>query len=290
MRRFRSCWLILIAVCLAGCASFPQSGAERSTQAGLALLETAARAHGWEAYRALRDINVSYDGEWFAAVTRLQPVLVDSQFRGSSQERMLVSGGGSIGQSHRGPDGVKHVARSREATAVWFNGRRDFDRDRQLAAGLVADGYRLFLLGPIYLQERSRDAIVETLAPDVIDGVEYDRLFARLRPGLGHEGEDRVVMWIDRSTRLARRLWISADALPSTRGVVAEIDLLDMRELGGLRVPTRFFERLKRPFPLDVHQWRLTGFDVDRGYTANDVMDGELRGEAVAPARPLPQP
>lgn len=289
MRALLLCLSIVAATSLSGCASFPNSTIEQSTPAARALLEAAARAHGLAAYRSLIDINVSYDGEWFPAVARLQPILVDSGFRGTSQERIMVRTG-LIGQSHRGPDGVKHVARGHDATAVWFNGRRDMDQDKRLAAGLVADGYRLFLLGPIYLLERERDAIVELIEPDVIDGIEYDRLFARLRPGLGHQGQDRVVMWIDKTTRLMRRLWISADALPSTRGVVAEIDVFDVRELAGMRLPTRFFERLKRPFPLDVHQWRLTGFDVDRGYAADEVMDGALRGAALPAARSLGAP
>ncbi len=289
MRPTTSLAMAVFAILVAGCSSFPVSSLERSSTAGLALLEASARAHGWEAYRRLRDINVSYEGEWFPAVTRLQPVLVDSGYRGTSEERMLV-GEKLIAQSHRGPDGVKHVARAPESIAVWFNGSRDGDREKQLAAGLVADGYRLFLFGPMYLLERAGDAIVETLEPDVIDGREYDRLFARLRPGLGHDGEDRVVVWIDRSTRLARRLWISADALPSTQRVIAEVDLLDVRDLAGMRLPTRFFERLKRPFPLDVHQWRLTGFDVNRGYPPGDVMDGAMRGDALRPANRLPLP
>lgn len=279
-------WTLVLACALtAGCASFPQPAVERSTPEASARLQSAADGHGWSAYRNLKDISVSYDGNWFGAVGRLQPVLVDREFRGSSEERMLIASN-EIGQTHRGPGGVKQVARAPTGTSVWYNAQLDSSPDKALAAGLVADGYRLFLLGPIYLLER--DAIVEDAGVDYIDGAPHERLFARLRPGLGHAGEDRVMLWIDRASGLTRRIWISADALPTTQGVIAEIDLLDYRQMAGVNWPTRFFERLKRPFPLDVHQWRLVGLDVNRGYTAADILGPEFHGAASRPATRLP--
>ena len=278
-------WLVLLSIAvLTGCASFPTPEGDRSSAAGRELLEASADAHGLSAYRRLKDINVSYDGRWFDAVTRLQPVLVDSRFRGTSEERLLV--GGPIGQAHRGADGVKQVAHARERTSLWYNGRPDTDAERIAAARLVAEGYRLFLLGPIDLLERN--AIVERIGDEIIDGRRYQKLFARLRPGIGHADEDRVLAWIDAESRLVHRLWISADALASTRGVIAEIDLDEYRTIGGVRWPTRFFERLKRPFPLDVHTWRLVGLDLDRGYSSADITAPTFQGAAAAPARPLP--
>ncbi len=76
-------------VLLGACAPLPQSTIEGSSKEGQALLEASAAAHGWDNYRKLKDINVSYDGQWFSLVKRLQPVLVDDQFRGSSEERMI---------------------------------------------------------------------------------------------------------------------------------------------------------------------------------------------------------
>lgn len=285
-RLVRLKWVVAIACVLgAGCASFPHPAVERSTPEASARLQRAADAHGWSAYRSLKDINVSYEGTWFRAVARLQPVLVDAEFRGSSEERLLIAER-EIGQTHRGPGGVKQVARRSADVSVWYNERLDPDREKALAAGLVADGYRLFLLGPMYLVER--DAIVVDVGVDYIDGVAHDRLFARLRPGLGHTGEDRVMLWMDRERGLTRRIWISADALPTTQGVIAEIDLLEYQEMAGVNWPTRFFERLKRPFPLDVHQWRLVGLDLNRGYTAADILGPQFRGAAARPATRLP--
>lgn len=276
---------LFLALVLAGCASFPQPSTEASSAEGRALLEASANAHGWDAYRRLKDISVRYEGQWFSIAPRVQPVLVDDQFRGASEERLIVATR-AIGQSHRGPGGTKQVARDPQRTLAWYNGQASADAEKLRAAALVADGYRLFLLGPIYLLER--DAIVEALAYDVIDGVEYDRVFARLRPGFGEAGEDKVVLWIDRRTRLAHKLWMSLEGLASTQGAVVEIDLRDYREVGGVRWPTRFFERLLRPLPLDVHQWRVVGLDLDRGYGSADIMGAMFLGAAAQPAAPLP--
>ena len=278
------CMAWCLAIGLTGCASFPQSTGNASTAEGQRLLESSANAHGIAAYRRLRDVSVSYDGEWASLVTRLQPVLVDSNFRGKSEERLLVAAR-SIGQIHSGPSGVKVVTRTPEGVAVAYNSIPESDPEKRAAAALVADGYRLFLLGPIYLTERN--AIVEAMGTDVIDGQEYDKVFARIRPGLGEAREDRVVLWIDRRSGLTRRLWMSADGLPSTQGVVAEIDLDDYISSAGVQWPTRFIERLKRPFPIDVHRWRLTGLDVNRGFDANDLSIAGFAGAARAPAKPL---
>jgi hypothetical protein len=278
---------LVVALVLAGCASFPRPNTETTTPEGRALLEASAQAHGSDAYRRLKDISVSYEGQWFSIAPRVQPVLVDSRFRGMSEERMIV-GTHEIGQVHRGPGGTKQVARDPQHTLVWYNNEPSSGDDTLRAAALVADGYRLFLLGPIYLLERN--AIVEILPYDVIDGVEYDRLFARLRPGFGVAPEDRVVLWIDRRTRRVHKLWMSLEGLASTQGAVVEIDLADYREMGGVQWPTRFFERLLRPFPLDVHRWRLTGLDLDRGYSSADIMGKSFSGPAAPPATPLTQP
>jgi hypothetical protein len=54
-----------------------------------------------------------------------------------------------------------------------------------------------------------------------------------------------------------------------------------------VRWPTRFHEHLVRPFPLSVHDWRLTGLDVNRGLRADEVSGPEAGGRAAAPAYPV---
>ena len=123
---------------LASCASpLPLSLSEAAAPAALGRLRESARAHGLEAYRGLRDINVAYEGEWRALIGRLQPALVDAGFRQRSEERLLPSRG-LVGQTHFGPDGRKQVVRRAAAPPalpqgdirVWFN-RRPLSRRRR---------------------------------------------------------------------------------------------------------------------------------------------------------------
>lgn len=117
---------------------------------------------------------------------------------------------------------------------------------------------------------------------------ECDVLRVRMAPGLGFSGSDRLALFIDRAERLMRRVRFSLDGLDSTRGAVAEVDTFDHAALHGVRWPTRFHERLLRPLPLTVHDWRLTGLDVNRGLGRAEVSGPAFEGRAAAAAAGLP--
>jgi len=96
------------------------------------------------------DLSVSYTGRWHGLVGTLQPALVDSGFRGRSQERLLLRER-LVAQAHTGPAGRKQVVRrsmpsTKGTVRVWFNGEETGDADRRAAAALVVDAYSLFLL------------------------------------------------------------------------------------------------------------------------------------------------
>lgn len=84
-----------------------------------------------------------------------------------------------------------------------------------------------------------------------------------------------------------RHLRFTLDAPASTQSAQAEVDLDDFVERDGLAVPTRFFERVLRPLPIDAHRWHMTGLDLDRGYGPEDLTGRALRGKAAAPAAAL---
>jgi hypothetical protein len=288
---------LLALPALAGCAAplpdlaEPGAGAE-------ALLRASAEAHGLAAFRRLRDISVSYAGEWPPIIDRLQPVLVDRGFRVTSEERLLPCLG-LVAQAHRGPEGAKQVIRRsapppRGEVRVWFNGEESAEEERRAAAALVADGYALFLLGPMLLAggwATQRGLVVAPAGTERITlddrRVECDVLRADVAPGIGFAPSERLALWIDREERLMRRVRFSLDGLASTRGAVAEVDCHDHVARGGVRWPTRFRERLLRPLPLRVHDWRLTGLDLDRGITAEEVGGVAFAGRAAAPAGPI---
>lgn len=285
---------------LGGCAAPLPEVAPASAAGARALLAESARAHGLAALDGLGDVNVSYAGEWRPIVGRLQPVLVDAGFRGRSEERLLLRER-LVAQAHAGPEGRKQVLRraapggpgGQGEVRVWFNGMEAQDRDRRAAAALVADGYSLFLLGPMLLARRSAGgALAAGLAGTAAieaGGQDHacDVVRLRLAPGLGLSEADEVVLYIDRAERLMRRVRFTLDGLDGTRGAVAEVDLWGHLARHGVRWPTRFHERLLRPVPLGVHDWRLTGLDAGRGLAAAEVSGPVLAGRAAAPAAAL---
>lgn len=283
---------------LQGCAApLPPMTARSTTLDAESLLAASAAAHGVDALLGIGDIAVSYEGEWRALVGRLQPALVDAGFRRRSQERLLLRDR-IVAQSHTGPDGLKHVVRRSGATPgaqgdvrVWYNGGETQDANRRDATALVVDGYSLFLLGPMLLarhwaSERSLTMTVADAEPVVQDDRTFDCDVLRIHaaPGLGLSEADEMAVFIDRNERLMRKVRFSLNGLVSTRGAVAEVDTFDHVTMHGVRWPTRFHERLLRPLPLPVHDWRMTGLDVNRGLTDADVGGEAFVGKAAEPA------
>lgn len=275
------------------------ASAAGSSDRALALLDASAEAHGLSRLDRIHDLNVSYDGHWRWLVGKIQPELVDSRFRGRSQERWLLREG-LVAQLHSGPHGQKKVVRGPAADGtdpvqVWFNGEPAIDRARLDAAALVADAYGLFLLGPMLLvrnaaPRRSITSAVAGTASFNQEGrtLDCDVLEVELRPGFGRSDSDQLELWIDRSTHLMHRVRMSLNGLESTRGALVEIETFDHRQVAGIQWPTQFHERLLRPAPLDVHAWRLTGLDINRGETVEELVGPDFRGRALPDAEALP--
>jgi hypothetical protein len=284
---------------LDGCAApLAPLGNPSSAEEAHALLLRSAEAHGLAAFQAIGDVNVRYEGKWRPVVGRLQPALVDAKFRGGSEERLLL-GSGVVAQAHTGPHGRKHVTRktrigSAGDVRVWFNGEEDSDRDRRAAAALVVDGYGLFLLGPLLLADRWR--VERAISLDMsgtavlrLDGRTHacDVVRLRMTPGLGFSEADDMAVFIDRDDGLMRCVRFSLNGLESTRAAIAEVQTFDHVNLHGVNWPTRFHERLLRPVPLPVHDWRLVGLDLNRGLTPDELDGDAFRGKAIGAATSL---
>jgi|GEM_PF-261454 len=186
-------------------------------------------------------------------------------------------------RSNASSDAPTEAARQ---VSVSYDGEIDEGEVVLDAAALVADAYRMFLLGPLHFIGSDRQ--METLSPQRLNGRRVDRLRIRTRPGLGAAAQDDYVLYIDREERLTRRIRFSLAGLASTRGAIVETDYFDFIERDGLVVATRFFEQVRRPIPgLDAHRWRMTGLDLNRGMTAADFDPTGFSGAAAAPAQPL---
>ncbi len=255
-------------------------------------LAESAEAHGLAAYRQLNDINISYDGQWRPLINRVQPEIVDAGFRGRSQERLMPKLG-LTAQAYTGASGSKAVvwrrlpgaAGAAGDVAVWFNGVRNTNDAADRAAALVAEGYNLFLLGPLWLADR--ELPLRLAGTETVDGRSCDVLEAWLSPGLGRSASDRIALFIDRSDSLMRRVRFTLEGFAGTQGAVAEVDTFEHSRRFGVVWPMRSYERVLHPIALPAHDWHVTGLDVNRGYGPQDVLGPQLAGAAAAPAQPL---
>ena len=279
--------LIALAGFLSACASpqirIPAVG--NSGSAAKALLIASQEAHGRTAFAKIRDVSVRYQGKWAAVGPRFQPVLADTKFRRGSEERILIASR-TMMQTHSGPAGQKVVVRRLGTVAVAYNGVISNDAEANRAAALVADSYGLFLLGPFYF-----DRPGVTLSPSgeaVVDNVACDQVLAVLRPGFGKADEDRVILSIDRASHQLRRVRMTLNGLESTRGAEVDVTFRDFRNIGGVIWPTDFDERIRVPFDLHAHHWRMVGIDMNRDLHAQDLTITGANGRAAKPAATLP--
>lgn len=279
--------LAAVAFLLSACASpkICTRDIPKSDPKATALLAESQRAHGASAFAKVRDVSVRYDGQWASLGPRFQPVLADTKFRRSSEERLLV-GPRVIAQAHTGPDGKKVVVRTAGKVTVGYNGTPSTDDEAKRAAALVADAYTMFLLGPFYFNRAG-----VTLAPNgesVVDKAMCDEVLAVLRPGFGIAKEDRVILFIDRTTKQLRRVRMTLNGLESTVGAEVDVTFRDFRKIDGVLWPTDFNERIRVPFDLHAHHWKVLGLDTNRGLRASDVSKSGFKARAARPAAALP--
>lgn len=264
------------AACLSACAS-PQISHEKvavSQPEAVAIVTAAKRAHGQEAFAGVRELTVHYDGQWGKVMPRIQPVLADRDFRQGSVEKLSFSPR-RIAQEHTGPSGKKLVLRATDKVTVSYNGAVSTDTERRKAAALVADAYALFLLGPFYFDRPG--VILAAAPPAVVDGQACDGILAVMQPGFGFAPEDRVVLYIDRNSKLLRRVRLTLNGLDSTQGAEVDVTFREFTRIGGVLWPTDFEERVRAPFDLHAHHWKLTKLEVNRGRNA-PVLSWSLPG------------
>ncbi len=271
--------LTATAILLTACASpqIPTREIRKSEPAAVVLLNEAQRAHGRTAFRKIRDVSVRYEGRWASIGPRFQPVLSDTGFRRGSEERLIIAPR-IMAQEHTGPAGKKRVVRAPRKVSVAYNGEPTNELEIKGAAALVADAYTLFLLGPFYF-DRPGIALA-TNGEAIVDKAVCDNVLAVLRPGFGEAEEDRVLLSIDRASKQLRRVRMTLNGLESTRGAEVDVTFRTFRRIGGVLWPTDFDERIRVPFDLHAHHWRMLGLEINRGFRASDLTAGGLKGRA----------
>jgi hypothetical protein len=276
--------LISALVCLlSACASPKICSREisKSDPKASALLAESQRAHGATAFAKVRDVSVRYDGRWASVGPHFQPVLADTKFRRRSEERLLVRQR-IIAQEHQGPGGRKMVVRSPGKITVGYNGAISSDDEANRAAALVADAYTMFILGPFYF---NRPGVVLTMGGEgAVEKSACDEVLAVLRPGFGVAKEDRLLLSIDRATKQLRRVRMTLNGLETTQGAEVDVTFQNFRRIDGVLWPTEFDERIRVPFDLHAHHWKVLGLDTNRGLRASDVAASGFKNHAARPA------
>ena len=140
--------LLLIA---AGCSTkFPRPAAGTTfpdTLTAESIFEQCLTTHGGDVRTFATDINLSIDGTWGTLIQRIQPVVTDSAFRITSEERFRPRDQLYTAQ-WRGPAGTKTVVRTPESVEVYYNGMRETAEQKRRASAMTADAFQLFHLGP----------------------------------------------------------------------------------------------------------------------------------------------
>jgi hypothetical protein len=272
---------------LAGCASvrFPPEPPAAAFADGLdgdVIFARTLAAHGGDLRAYPGDINLSTDGRWFALIQRIQPLVSDSGFRIRSEERYRPRDG-LYAVSHSGPQGTKHVVRSREGLAVSYNGVAETDPAKLRATAMTNDAFRMFHFGPSFFLDRVG---TWTRVDDAEEnGRRFHRIRGTVRPGFGEAAEDVVLLWIDRADTRLYRIHMSLNGFESTVGAHVDTTFLAYRDVDGHLLPVRFHERVRGPLRIDAHTWWTTGIDTGRGW-----IDAEVQGAftgAAAPAAAL---
>mgnify|MGYP007080395596 CR=1 FL=1 len=282
----RSTALLILALALAGCASvrFPPDPPVAAFSDGLAgdtIFARTLAVHGGDLRQYPGDINLSTDGQWFALIQKIQPVVTDSGFRIRSEERYRPRDG-LYAVTHTGPEGNKYVVRRRDVLVVSYNGVRETDPAKLHATAMTNDAFRMFHYGPSFFIERASSWIRLTDADE--KSRKYYRVRTTVRPGFGESKEDDVVLWIDRETARLFRIHMSLNGFETTVGAHVDTTFLEYRDVAGYLLPVRFHERVRGPLRIDAHTWWTTGIDTDRGWRDEDVGGTAFSGSAAAPA------
>jgi hypothetical protein len=255
--------LLLLPFLAVSCATLPNPAEVKGSQsdpAATAILKKSAAAHG-DPWKRLRNVKVSFDGEWTTLAKKVQPVLTDPDFRKTSVESYRP-GRKQVSQTHTGPGGTKTVERNGDSVSVSYNGTNSNDPEKLDAAALVTDAYTILVFGSSWLAENATN--LKQLPSRELDGEPCHLVAGTLKPGIGRASEDQFIAWISEDTHLLKRFQFTLNGLESTRGADVEVTFLDMKKApDGTVWPTHFIERLQRPFQIKAHEWRTTALALD---------------------------
>ena len=105
----------------------------------------------------------------------------------------------------------------------------------------------------------------------MVDKAACDQVLVVLRPGFGEAKEDRVILSIDRISKQLRRVRMTLNGLESTQGAEVDVTFRNFQKIGGILWPTDFDERIRVPFDLHAHHWRVLGLEINRALRSGEL-------------------
>lgn len=284
--------LVALGACTTPGAT-PPAGA--SSSSARARLQDSAAAHGLAAWRDLHDVSLAADGLWWPSSAGW----AGGPAVGGVAEARLLAGSGLVALRQATSGGHRQVLRRAWVmgvgaapidTLLWANGRattgQNQEADARYDAAMAADINRLLWLGPLAVADHAGP--VNWAEPETLVGQRCDHLTLTLTPGLGGAPGNALSLFIDRDQGWLRRLRVSLQA-PGQAGGTLMVDFADHRRLHGIVWALRLQAASRSLLPGAAPPvWRLTGLDVNRGYSAGDLGRAPWTGAAAAPARPIP--
>ncbi|HEY0789946.1 MAG TPA: hypothetical protein VGD78_02670 [Chthoniobacterales bacterium] len=244
---------------------FAIASAAHADEGGNAAFRKVCAAHGSASLVRFKAVGVGYTGRWGLFLNQLQPVLCDVRFRRDSDETYWL-GSPHERLRYRGAGGEKLVEREPGKVRVIYNGNPEVTAEQAAAAALVADAYRMFLLGPQFFQERRAEFTVGS--PRTLGGQPCTILNTTLRPGFGRSPADTVALWIDPTSHLIRRYGFTINGLSTTVGAYVDVTAERYVDRGGVRFATQFSEWVRQPLQIAAHKWHVVALEE---VTADDA-------------------
>lgn len=275
--------MLALLLLLGGCAGFPEARDDLSFEDGLSAeqwFDRVMEAHGGDLSDDPRDFNLAMTGEWYGMIQRIQPLVTDSDYRVSAEERYLPSENLYVVR-HQGPEGVKTVWRKDRQIKVWYDGEPVDDPDVLAATAMTTDAFELFHYGPSFLVRRATEIFRLDAARE--DGRLYPRLLFTIEPGFGQADRDQVAIWIDPETHRMFRVHITLNGFETTQGAHVDTTFSDYVQQGGYWFPNTYEERVRGPIRIDAHDWWITGREINRGWGREDVSGPRFEGPAADP-------
>lgn len=255
---------VALTLLLCNCTTLPKPGAAIQTEGifsdGSSILTSSAKTMGdpWKRYSTVK---VAYAGEWTKAAAKIQPVIVDRDFRKKSVE-MFSTRSGLVEQIHTGPGGTKLVRSSDALTEVSYHGKSNNDPAVLEAAAMVADAYTLFTFGSSWLNANATN--LEVVGMKKLADEDCVLVQGKVSPGFGMSKSDWVIAWIGRESKLLRRVQFTIEGVETTQGADVSVDFSNFKTASdGSIWPTHFLEYVERPIHIKAHEWKMLSLIAD---------------------------